>query len=128
MSRHLDAVILQGLHPGPLGLESFIAVVPATVNPQNDLAAVTQVHGIDRVLADFDRLDGGALQWPPCLHESQKALRQDIHQLNTLSSADSSTSAFSLVNTMGGRILRMLSCGPIRLIGTPRSRMVLTIF
>src|SRR4051794_1674718 len=83
VTRNLDPVILERLHPGPLRLQRLVAVISATVNSQDDLGAVAKVHGVNSIFANLDRLDRRALQRPAGFDERDQALQRGIHQFSS---------------------------------------------
>src|SRR5262249_48606100 len=132
---HRDARAGERRHPQVLGLERLVGVVAEAVDTHDDAAAIVEVRGEHRVLAHLERLEPGEPHRPSCPghpralgQPGRRRLRGVAHSsVSTASSVSSSWSALAREKGMGGRILRMLSAGPMRLSNTPRSRMAFTV-
>src|SRR5882672_8670456 len=133
-----DAGRLQRAHPNELRVQLGIGVIAAAMHPQHGPPAIRQVDPEHRIFAHLDRRDVRDLEVPAAqggererLHLVEEGRRLNCRILghsdaNTWSSVSTSRSACCVENGIGGRIFKILSWSPMRLISTPRSRMRLT--
>src|SRR5258705_12633457 len=73
---YCNPILSQCLHPHALRMKSSIAVVPASVDAQNDLSAILQMDGEHSVLANLDRVDQLGYQGPARCYQRSHHLQQ----------------------------------------------------